>query len=80
MRFRAMEGEDLAAARLGIEQVGKLGLDPGRLVQERQRPSVGREGVGQASAVALRLCLDAGEGPALLLGLDGARRGTIDIE
>jgi len=37
-----MEGEDLAATRLGIEQVRELRLDAGALVEEGQRATIGR--------------------------------------
>jgi len=43
-------------------------------------PAVGRERVREALAVALRLLFDTGECPALLLGLDRARRGAVDVQ
>jgi hypothetical protein len=75
-----MEREDLAASRLRVEEVGELGLDAGRLVQEWQRPAIGGEGIWETFAVALALSLDARERPTLLLGLNRAGRGAIDVE
>lgn len=80
MRLRAMEGEDLAAAGLRVEQVRELRLDAGGLVQKGERASVRRERIREAFAVSLGLTLHAREGPAFRLSLNRARRRAIGVE
>jgi len=69
---RLVEGEHAPAAGFGVEAVGEEGFDAGALVEERQRLVPGRRDVGQAGAVLFGLKLDAAEGCAGGLGLDGA--------
>ena len=75
-----MEGEDQTASRLRVEPVSELRLRAGALVQERERPLVGRKIVGQSSAVLLGLDLDAGKGGTFWLGLNDARSLLVHVE
>ncbi len=70
--FRAMKREHAAAARVGIEAVGKEGLRARALVGERKRRFPGRQAERDAGDIFGGLLLDAGEGVAFGLGLDGA--------
>jgi hypothetical protein len=69
-RFGFVEGEHRARARHRVEAVGEAGFDAGGLVGKRQRVAPARQPGGQALSVFVRLGFDAGEGYALLLGLD----------
>ena len=79
-RLRSMEGEDVPAARLGIEAVSKPGLNTGALVQERQGASVGGQVVGKARAILLGLYFDAGKRVPLGLGFHYPCGLAIDIK
>ena len=58
-RFRAMEGEDAAATRLGVEQVRELGLLAGALVEHGEGEGPARDEGGKALGVVAGLGLDA---------------------
>lgn len=75
-----MEGEHAARTRLRIETIREVGFDAGRFVQERQRPAPGGQAGGQTLGITTGLRFDAGEGRALLLGLDHAAGTAIDIQ
>lgn len=79
-RGRAVEVEEVPAARLGVEVVREAGLDAGGEVAEGDRPNRGGDGLGDAMGVPLRLELDAREGSSLLLRLDDAGGLSIDAE
>jgi hypothetical protein len=66
----AVECEDVAAARLGVEQVGEAGLDAGALIEEGEGLDGAREVVRHPRGIFGGLGLDAGQGGAGLLGLD----------
>ena len=70
--FGAVEGEDAPAARFGVEAAGEAGLGTGRFEAERQRRGPVGQAEGNAGDVFRRLLLDAGQGMAFRLGLDGA--------
>jgi lycopene cyclase domain-containing protein len=76
----AVEAEDEAAARLGIEKVGEAGLDAGALVEEGQGIDGTRQVVRHTGGVLARLGLDTGEGGLGLLGFHDASRLAIDVE
>jgi hypothetical protein len=67
-----MKCEHALAARLPIEAVGEEGLDAGALIEKRQGAAPRGHRCGQSDAVLAGLRLDAAEGRALRLGLDGA--------
>lgn len=75
-----MKGEDGSGARLGIEAVGEMGLDPVRLVTEGQGVAPSGEPFRQALGVFVRLGFHAGEVAALLVGLDDTRRLAVHVE
>ena len=75
-----MEGENVAAARVRVQQVGEARLQSGGFVEERQRSAVGGQNIRQPVAVPARLGLDAGERVAGRLGLDDAGRLPIDVQ
>ena len=78
--FGPMEGEDLPAAGVGLQEVGELRDRAGGLVGERQRQAVVRQAGGQAVEVLARLRFDAGERVALRLGLDHADGLAVGVE
>ena len=71
-RLWLVEGEQAAAAGIGIETVGEEGLHAGAFVEEGEGRVVVQGELAQAEAVPGRLRLDAAESGALRLGLDGA--------
>jgi hypothetical protein len=71
-RFGAVEGEDVAGARLGVQRVREVGFESGAFVEERQWPAPRGAVRRQALRVLAGLHLDAGERRALLLRLDDA--------
>src|SRR5207244_8292306 len=73
-------GKVRAGSRFGIHEVREVRLLAGSLVDERQRAPVRGQGRRKTFAVALRLDLDARQGPAFLLRLDGAGRGSRDVQ
>ena len=75
-----MEGEDLSAARLGVEQAREARFGAGALVQKRQWLLRGRHVIGQPTGVLFGLHLDAGEGFALLLRFDHAHGVAVDVQ
>ncbi len=62
-----------------VEQVREARLYAGRLVQERQWPTVGRQVAWTAVSVLFALGLDAGQSQTDLLRLDRPSRSTIDV-
>jgi hypothetical protein len=76
----SVEGEDLAAAGVGFEQIRELRDRPGALVGERQRAAVGRDAGRQRPGVLRRLRLDPDERMPLRLGLDDPDRLPGDVE
>jgi hypothetical protein len=60
----------VGVGRLGVEPVREPRLHAGRLVGEGEGLGERRDAVGQAGGVLGRLPFDAGEGGALLLGLE----------
>ncbi len=78
--FGAVEGEDVAGARLGVQRVGEVGFGAGAFVDERQRAAPRRQAGGLALCVLAGLHLHAGERGALLLGLDHAGGLAVDVE
>ncbi len=78
--FWAMEGEDLSAAGLRVEQAGEARFSAGALVQKRQWLLRGRYVIGQPTRVLFGLHLDAGEGFALLLRFDHAHGVAVDLQ
>ena len=78
--LRPVKGEDVAAARLGIEPVGEAGFRAGGLVGERQRRAPGGNTERHALHILLGLLLDAGERMARGFGLDRADRFAVDKE
>ena len=49
-RFRPMEGENVAATRVGIEKVGEFRFSSRALITERERPVMRFEAFGKAGA------------------------------
>ena len=80
-RLRPVEGEHLAARRIGVERIGEPRLRSGRLVGERERAlDCGRDLVGKAVDVLRTLPLDPGERLALLLRFDDRGCGSVHEE
>src|ERR1017187_812575 len=78
--FRPVEAEDGPAGGVGLEQVGKAGLDSCGLVEERERTARRRESCRNSLAILLRLDLDANEGCTLLLSLDDPESPAVSEE
>jgi hypothetical protein len=77
--FRAVEGEDLARARVGIALIAELRFDAGGFVMEGQRAiKTRRQEIRHGAGVADRLIGDAGEGCSFLFGLDDADGFAVD--
>ena len=75
-----MESENVAAARLRVQQVGEARFRPGGLVEERQRLAVRRKYLRQPVAVLARLGLHTGERVAGGFRLHDAGRLAIDVQ
>ena len=79
MGLGPVEGEDLPAARLWVEEVGELRLLAGRLVEEGQRADTGHAWPGPGGVLAgLRLDAVKASSPPWL-GLERPDR-AVDVE